>query len=33
MTASVRLIAGNRLYLQHGPIDLIIGADGEASSG
>ncbi|MEQ1615534.1 MAG: UPF0280 family protein [Hyphomicrobiaceae bacterium] len=31
MTASVRLIAGNRLYLQHGPIDLIIGADGEAA--
>ena len=28
MTATARLISGNRLHLQHGPIDLIIGADG-----
>ncbi len=28
MTAMARLISGNRLHLQHGPIDLIIGADG-----
>ena len=28
MTAIARLISGNRLHLQHGPIDLIIGADG-----
>lgn len=29
MTATARLITGNRLHLQHGPIDLIIGADGD----
>lgn len=28
MTATARLISGNRLHLQHGPIDLVIGADG-----
>jgi uncharacterized protein len=28
MTATARLLPGNRLHLQHGPIDLIIGADG-----
>ena len=28
MTATARLLSGNRLHLQHGPIDLIIGADG-----
>ncbi len=28
MTATARLINGNRLHLQHGPIDLIIGAEG-----
>lgn len=28
MKATARLISGNRLHLQHGPIDLIIGADG-----
>ncbi len=30
MTATARLLAGNRLHLQHGPIDLIIGAEGTA---
>jgi ApbE superfamily uncharacterized protein (UPF0280 family) len=30
MTAVCRLISGNRLHLQHGPIDLVIGADGDA---
>jgi uncharacterized protein len=28
MTATARLLSGNRLHLNHGPIDLIIGADG-----
>ena len=32
MTATARLITGNRLHLQHGPIDLIIGADGVAAA-
>ena len=32
MTATARLITGNRLHLQHGPIDLIIGADGAAAA-
>lgn len=31
MSAQVALIAGNRLHLQHGPIDLVIGADGDAA--
>ncbi len=31
MTAQARLLTGNRLHLQHGPIDLVIGADGDAS--
>ena len=31
MTALARMIAGTRLHLQHGPIDLIIGADGKAA--
>lgn len=30
MSAAVRVLSGNRLHLQHGPIDLVIGADGEA---
>ncbi len=29
MTAHARLLAGNRLHLTHGPIGLVIGADGE----
>ncbi len=28
MSASAFLMSGNRLHLQHGPIDLVIGADG-----
>lgn len=31
MTATARLIGGHRLHLQHGPIDLVIGADGAAA--
>ena len=31
MTATARLLPGNRLHLQHGPIDLVIGADGARS--
>ena len=31
MTATARLLSGNRLHLQHGPIDLIIGADGRSN--
>lgn len=31
MSAQVALISGNRLHLQHGPIDLVIGADGDAA--
>ena len=31
MTATARIIAGNRLHLQHGPIDLVIGADGDSA--
>ena len=29
MQPTASLLSGNRLHLQHGPIDLIIGADGE----
>lgn len=32
MTVSAQLITGNRLHLQHGPIDLVIGADGRAGA-
>ena len=32
MSAIARLLPGNRLHLQHGPIDLVIGADGEATA-
>jgi ApbE superfamily uncharacterized protein (UPF0280 family) len=31
VTAAAHLLSGNRLHLQHGPIDLIIGADGDAA--
>ncbi len=31
MTATARLLSQNRLHLQHGPIDLIIGADGASN--
>jgi uncharacterized protein len=30
VTAHAQLLTGNRLHLNHGPIDLIIGADGDA---
>ena len=32
MSATARLLPGNRLHLGHGPIDLVIGADGEAAA-
>jgi uncharacterized protein len=31
MSAQASLLPGNRLHLNHGPIDLVISADGEAS--
>ena len=31
MSATAARLPGNRLHLQHGPIDLVIGADGEAA--
>ncbi|MEM7210705.1 MAG: UPF0280 family protein [Pseudomonadota bacterium] len=32
MTIAMHLIPGDRLHLQHGPIDLVIGADGRAGA-
>ena len=32
MTFSAHLIAGDRLHLQHGPIDLVIGAEGRTGA-
>lgn len=31
MSAQIALLPGNRLHLNHGPIDLVISADGEAA--
>ncbi len=32
MSAQIALLPGNRLHLQHGPIDLVIAAEGELDS-
>jgi ApbE superfamily uncharacterized protein (UPF0280 family) len=32
MTAQLALLSGNRLHFQHGPIDLVIGAEGERNA-
>ncbi len=31
MSAQASLLPGNRLHLHHGPIDLVISADGDAA--